>query len=285
MLDVDQFEQIRRMYYIDGLSQRAIAEKLGHSRKTVRKAIENATPPKHKSKGQERSRPTLGDFTKIIDAWLEEDLSRPRKQRHTAKRVYDRLVKEHDFPGHSSTIRRYVAKVKRRLVGREVFVPLQFDPGEEAQVDWGEATIIENGVSRKIQLFCMKLCYSGHSFVRAYDHANLESFLDGHVRAFEFFEGIPQRLAYDNLKSAVIRVGRGSKRHLNVKFKELRSWYLFESRFCNVARGNEKGHVENLVKWTQRNLLTPLPEVSNLDERNSWLGEGRQPCDDPSRWK
>ncbi len=285
MLDVDHFEQIRRMYYIDGLSQRAIAKKLGHSRKTIRKAIENAAPPSHQSTGQVRAKPTLGEFTKIIDAWLDEDLSRPRKQRHTAKRVYDRLVAEHDYCGHSSTIRRYVGRAKRSLVSREVFVPLQFDPGEEAQVDWGEASIIENGVRRKVQLFCIKLCHSGHSFVRAYDHANLESFLDGHVRAFEFFGGIPQRLAYDNLKSAVIQVGRGKERRLNVKFKELRSWYLFESRFCNVARGNEKGHVENLVKWAQRNLMTPLPEVSGIAELNVQLGTGRQPYTDASRWQ
>jgi hypothetical protein len=161
---------------------------------------------------------------------------------------------------------------------------VQFDPGEEAQVDWGEASIIENGVQRKVQLFCMKLCYSGHSFVRAYEHANLESFLDGHVRAFEFYGGVPQRLAYDNLKSAVIEVGRGRERRLNARFKELRSWYLFESRFCNVARGNEKGHVENLVKWSQRNLLTPLPMVHGMAELNDELAIGRQPYSDTSRW-
>ncbi|MFT5406246.1 MAG: hypothetical protein ACI9DF_005105 [Verrucomicrobiales bacterium] len=121
------------MYHIDGLSQRAISQKLGHSRKAVRKAIANAVPTVHQGKGQTHSKPTLGDFTKIIDAWLLEDLSRPRKQRHTAKHAYDRLVAEHSYTGHSSTVRRYVAQAKRGLVSREVFVPLQFDPGGVVQ--------------------------------------------------------------------------------------------------------------------------------------------------------
>jgi transposase len=242
-------------------------------------------PTSHGSKGQSRAKPTLGAFTKVIDAWLEEDFQRPRKQRHTAKRVYDRLVAEHGYSGHSSTIRRYVSQVKRRLAGQEVFVPLQFDAGEEAQVDWGESSIIENGTQRKVQLFCMKLAYSGHSFVRAYERANLESFLDGHVRAFEFFGGISKRLAYDNRKSAVIQVGRGKERRLNERFRELRSWYLFETRFCNVARGNEKGHVENLVKWSQRNLLTPLPEVPGVTALNELLAVARQPYEDDAKWR
>ena len=125
-----------------------------------------------------------------------------------------------------------------------------------------------------MQLFCMKLCHSHAVFVRAYERANLESFLDGHVRAFEFFGGVPKRIAYDNLKSAVVYVGRGRERRLNRRFLELRSWYLFDSRFCNVAKGNEKGHVENLVKRSQRTFLTPLPEVQDLDELNAKLAAG-----------
>lgn len=271
VLEVDHYELIRRMHYVDGLSQRAIASKLGHSRKTVKKALARAAPLPHKSKGGSRQKPTLGRFIPIIDAWLKRDLDQPRKQRHTAQRIYERLCAEHEYTGHSSTIRRYVGEAKRRLVGQEVFMPLAFDPGEEAQVDWGEATIIQNGQPRKVQLFCMRLCFSKRCFVRAYERANLESFLDGHVRAFEFFSAVPQRLAYDNLKSAVIRVGRGTQRDLNKTFVKLRSWYLFASRFCNVARGNEKGHVENLVKRAQRSFMTPVPEVEDLEQLNKHL--------------
>ncbi len=131
--------------------------------------------------------------------------------------------------------------------------------------------MLRNGMERKVQLFCMKLCHSHAVFVRAYERSNLESFLDGHVRAFAFFGGVPKRIAYDNLKSAVVWVGRGRERRLNRRFLELRSWYLFDSRLCNVAKGNEKGHVENLVKRSQRTFLTPLPEVQGLDALNAKL--------------
>jgi transposase len=263
MLTVEHFELIRRKFLIDGMSQRAIASELRHSRKTVAKALAHAAPPGYQS-SRPRVKRKISPFQAIIDAWLEEDKARPRKQRHTAQRVYERLRSEHGYTGSACTVRRYVAQ--RKPIRQEVYIPLEFKPGEEAQVDWGEAWVIENGIERQVQLFCMSFCHSGASFVYPYERANIESFLDGHVRAFEFFDGIPKRLAYDNLKSAVIQVGRGRERKLNERFLELRSWFLFESRFCNVARGNEKGHVENLVKRAQRTFLTPLPQVLNLAE-------------------
>lgn len=272
MYTVEHYELIRRKHFVDGMSGRAIAKELGHSRKFVKKALTHAIPPGYRQ-SKPKPRPKLDPVGPIIDAWLEEDLTRPLKQRHTAQRIYERLVADENFTGDPSTIRRYVRERKqaRNSAGKEVFAPLEFRPGEEAQVDWGEAWIVENGRRRKVQLFCMKWCYSKRVFVRAYDRANMESFLDGHVRAFEFFGGVPKRIAYDNLKSAVIQVGKGRDRRLNRRFVELKSWYLFESRFCNVAKGNEKGHVENLVKRAQRTFLTPLPEVTSLQELNRKL--------------
>jgi len=268
MLKVADYELIRRKFYLDGESARAIAKQLGHSRKTVAKAVANPVPLGYRLR-EPRERSAIERYRPIIDAWLEEDQSRPRKQRHTAQRIYERLRDEQGYTGSASSVRRYVAW--RKQGQGEVFVPLCFAPGEEAQVDWGEATVIHNGVERKVQLFCMKLCHSHAVFVRAYERANLESFLDGHVRAFAFFGGVPKRIAYDNLKSAVVYVGRGRERRLNRRFVELRSWYLFDSRFCNVAKGNEKGHVENLVKRSQRTFLTPLPEIQDLDALNAKL--------------
>jgi transposase len=283
---VDHYELIRRMHFVDGLSGREIAKRLGHARKTVRKALTHAAPPPHKGLGQTREKPSLGPLIPIIDAWLEQDLTRPRKQRHTGERIYERLRDEHGYTGHPSTVRRYVGQAKAGRVTNEVFMPLEFGPGEEAQVDWGEAAIIENGRQRTIQLFCMRLCFSKRSFVYAYERQNMESFLDGHVRAFAFFGGVTRRLAYDNLKCAVIHVGRGRERRLNRKFVELRSWYLFQSRFCNVARGNEKGHVENLVKRSQRTFLTPLPEVIGLGELNEQLQQRcRENMPDADLWQ
>ena len=261
MLTVEHYELIRRKVLVDGISRRAVAKELGHSRKTVDKALAEAVPPGYRL-SKPRKQPVLEPWRAIIDAWLEEDERRPRKQRHTAQRIYERLRTEHQYLGSSCTVRRYVAR--RRQKQQEVFVPLVFAPGEEAQVEWGEATVLIQGVEQKVQLFCMRFCFSQASFVYPYQSQNLESFLDGHVRAFEFFGGVPRRLAYDNLKTAVIQLRPGRWRRLNAQFLELRSWHLFESRFCNPARGNEKGHVENLVKRAERTFLTPLPDVPDL---------------------
>ena len=145
-------------------------------------------------------------------------------------------------------------------------MPLAFEPGEEAQVDWHEAVAKFNGVERKVQVFCMRLCHSKASFTWPYERATLESFLDGHVRALAYFGGVPKRIAYDNLKSAVTHVGAGKDRTLNERFKHLRCHYLFDTRFCNVARGNEKGDVENLAKRSERSYLTPVPEIASMQD-------------------
>ncbi|GAG45039.1 unnamed protein product, partial [marine sediment metagenome] len=222
-------------HLVDRISQRAIAKETGYARNTVAKAIAHPIPPGYRL-SQPRPQPTLDPFKHIIEAWLEQDkLGRP-KQTHTGRRIFERLRDEHGYKGSVITVRRYVRKLRKH--NQEVYMPLAFEPGEEGQVDWHEGWIEENGVQRKAHFFCMRLCYSKASFVWAYERANQESFLDGHVRAFEYFGGVPRRLAYDNLKSAVIQVGKGKDRKLNKRFRELRSWYLFDSRFCNVARGN-----------------------------------------------
>ncbi len=267
---MESYEFIRRGYHLDGKSIREISRDFGHSRKTVKKVLSLEAPPGYRL-SKARGHRVLGPFIQAIETWLKGDEGRPRKQRHTAQKVFERLRDEYGYPGSASAVRRFVSHWKGE--GKEVFVPLGFGPGEEAQVDWGEATIILGGQERKVQLFCMRLCHSHRVYVRAYERANMESFLDGHVRAFQFLGGVPRRIAYDNLKSAVIQVGRGRDRKLNGRFVDLRNCYLFESRFCNVARGNEKGHVENLVKRSQRTFLTPLPEVEHIGELNRKLLE------------
>lgn len=281
MLTVNHFELIRRKILIEGMSQREVAKELGHSRKTIKKALEHPAPVPYQLE-KERAKPTLESVRHVIDAWLTEDQQRPRKQRHTAQRIFERLQEDpYHFCGSYSTVQRYVAQWKGGQNPADVFVPLVFAAGEEAQVDWGEAAVLFRGRPQKVQLFCMKLAYSKRVFVRAYWRSHLEAFLDGHVRAFEFFGGVPSRLAYDNLKTAVIRVGRGRERQLNERFVHLRSWYLFDTRFCNVAQGNEKGHVENLVKRSQRTFLTPLPDVADLAPLNLLLLEG---CERELSW-
>ena len=268
MLAVEHYELIRRKVLIDGLSQRDTAKELGHSRKTVAKALALRLPPGYRLT-EPRPHPVLDPVRPIIDAWLEQNHTAPPKQRQNAKRMYERLCQEYGFTGHYATVRRYIKD--RAQHQKEVFMPLAFAPGQEAQVDWHEGWIVANGIERKCQFFVMRLCYSKALFVYPYEKANLESFLDGHVRAFEYFGGIPRRIAYDNLKCAVTAVGRGRQRQLNSRFEELRAWYLFETRFCNVARGNEKGDVENGCKHSERTYLSPVPQIDSLDQLASKL--------------
>jgi transposase len=279
MLDVEAYEEIRRKVEIEGLSKREAARTLGHSRKTVDKALKHKIPPGYEL-SQPRACPTLDPVKHIIDAWIEENKTIRPKQRMKAKKIWIRLRNEYSFKGHYGTVQRYVKRVSKRQ--KEVFMPLEFGPGQEAQVDWHEAWIIDNGVERKVQIFAMKLCFSKAPFVYPYEHADLESFLDGHVRAFEYFGGIPRRLAYDNLKCAVIKVGRGKHRELNRRFTYLKAWYLFETRFCNIAKGNEKGDVENLCKHSEQMYLSPPPHVDGLDDlRRKLLEDCRQDLANP----
>lgn len=267
MLKVEDYEVIRRKVLAEGWGVRRAARELSHSRKTVRKALKYSSPPGYRRQAVP-ARPVVDPFREVILSYIEADRPAPRKQRHTAQRIYERLVAEHGYAGSASAVRRYIGTLKP---AGEVFVPLVFGPGEEGQVDFGEAWAVVNGVERTVVLFCVRLCHSRVFFVKAYERGNLESFLDGHVLALESFGGVPRRLAYDNTKCAVVRVGRGRERKLNAKFLELRSHYLFESRFCNPARGNEKGHVENSVKEAQRSLMTPLPCAASLEELNEKL--------------
>jgi len=268
VLTVEHYELIRREVEIHGKSQRQVAKELGHSRKTVAKALKYCLPPGYQLT-ESRDKPVLGPVRPILDAWIEQNKTARRKQRQHAVKMYERLCQEYSFTGSYGTVQRYVKAVANRQ--REVFMPLQFEPGEEAQVDWHEGWVTDNGVERKLQFFVMRLCYSKAPFVYPYEKANLESFLEGHVRAFEYFGGVPYRIAYDNLKCAVIKVGKGKHRRLTKRFRELRAWYLFETRFCNVARGNEKGDVENLCKRSEQTYLSPQPSIDGIDQLASKL--------------
>lgn len=268
MLTVEHYELIRREVEINGKSQRQVAKELGHSRKTVAKALKYRLPPGYQFT-ESRDKPVLDPVRPILDAWIEQNKTARRKQRQNAVRMYERLCQEYSFKGSYGTVQRHVKAVANRQ--KEVFMPLQFEPGEEAQVDWHEGWVYDNGIERKLQFFVMRLCYSKAPFVYPYEKANLESFLDGHVRAFEYFGGVPHRMAYDNLKCAVIKVGKGQHRRLTKRFRELRAWYLFETRFCNVARGNEKGDVENLCKRSEQAYLSPQPSIDGIDQLASKL--------------
>lgn len=271
MLKMSQYELIKTAYRVYGKSIREIAREYGHSRKTVRKAIREVSPVYEQK--QERVHPVMDPYRDVIVSWLRLDKKMPRKQRHTARRIFTRLQEEYDFTGCESTVRRFVRKLKisNGLYRCEAFIPLEADPGKEAEVDWGEAIAIIGGERRKVNLFCMRPKYSGKDFVRAYPHARQEAFFDGHIHAFRYYGGVFPRLIYDNLSSAVLRVLRGKRRIEQEAFITFRSYYTYEAHFCNPGKGNEKGGVEGLVGYARRNYLVPVPEAESFEALNEIL--------------
>jgi transposase len=255
MKGVDLYAQVRFAVQIEGLSRREAARRYGIDPRTVAKMLAFSVPPGYRRK-RPPARPKLDRFTGIIDEILAADEGRPRKQRHTAKRIFDRLRDEHGYAGGITIVRDYVRG--RRLQQREVFVPLQHNPGH-AQVDFGEALAEIAGVERKIHFFAMDLPHSDACFVRAYPEETAEALCDGHNAAFEFFGKVPRSILYDNTKLAVARIlGDGVRQRTRI-FSELQSHYLFADRFGRPGKGIDKGNVDGLIGWIRRNLLVPVP--------------------------
>lgn len=268
MIQVDEKENIRRLYFIKRHSVRRIAREHHYSRKTVRKAISDASVPDYHLCAP-KSCPVMGPFLPVIEKWLAEDKQRPRKQRHTAHRIYVRLVSEYGFTGSERTVRQHVSRLKQDFP--DVFIPLEFDPGTDAQGDWGEVLIYLNEKPVVAQVFCMKLSYSGKPFVMAFPTQRQEAFLEGQRRAFEWFEGVPARVSYDNMTTAVQKVLKGRKRIEQDAFTAFRSHYLFQSHFATPATPNEQGRVESLVGYMRRNYFVPEPRVTSFEELNQML--------------
>ncbi len=271
---VEQFEQIRRDRDREGLSIRALAERHGVHRRAVRQALESAVPPaKRAPRG--RAAPKLGEFREIIDEWLTADLEAPRKQRHTATRVWRRLVDEYGAQVAETTVRDHVRKRRREmgLATRDVFVPQVHAPGVTAEVDWGEADVDLAGARTRVHLFFMRSCFSGASFSMASPVETQQAFLEGHALAFDWFEGVFEEVRYDNLGSAVKQVLKGRRRVESDRFIALRSHYLFDSLFTTpgIAGAHEKGGVEGEVGRLRRNHLVPVPEVGSIAELNARL--------------
>jgi len=205
----------------------------------------------------------------IIDAILEEDKSTPPKQRHTAKRIFERLREEHGFTCGYTTAKDYVHMAKLR--SREMFVPLRHSPGE-ARADYGEAWVVMAGVKLKAHFRAMNLPHSDDCFVIAFPAETTEAFLEGHVRAFDCFGSVPTRILYDNTKIAVARILGGEERVKTRAFCELQSRYLLAEKFGRPAKGNDKGKVEGLVGYARRNFMVPIPHFNSWDELNARLG-------------
>ena len=268
MIGMVDIEFIKKKHFQEGWSIRHLAKVLAINRIMVRKVLAATEIPRYRL-SVEKPAPIMGPMKGLIEQWLKEDANRPRKQRHTARRIYRRLVEEHQFPGSESSVRKCVQKLRGE--GAEVFIPLEAEAGKMGQVDWGTADVLIAGVETTLHLFVLRLRHSGVAFARAYRNEVMECFLDGHREAFEWLGGIPRTLVYDNLKSAVTRVLTGPDREESTQMSALRAHYLFDSAFCRPGKGNEKGSVENGVGYIRRNALVPLPEVRTLEELNSQL--------------
>lgn len=269
MKKVFEYDLVRRMYYRENLSKREISCRTGCHRRTINRMLQYSSPPGYCLKNP-RPKTKLGPFLPIIDQILEQDRQAPKKQRHTIQRIFDRLKAEHGFIGGYTIVKDYVRDKKVRL--REVFFPLKQQAGT-SQIDFGQAKAVIGGVEQQVHFFCMALPYSDAIMVQAYPTEGFCAVAAGHNAAYSFFEGVPPQSLYDNMSTAVKSVGKGHERELNDDFLSLRSHYLFQSRFCNVARANEKGVVENLIGYVRRNYLVPVLRFPSFEAMNAYLWE------------
>jgi len=269
MISVNDRECIRRAYFAKHKSIREIARELGHSRKTVRKALESAEPDQYTLQEQ-RPAPILGSYKELIDQLLDQSQKMPRKQRYTTHKIYEH-IRAAGYTGSESGVLGYIAQKRKEKKRPQRYIPLEFDPGMDAQVDWGEAVANIAGKLMTVQVFVIRLNYSRRAFVMAFPAQKQEAFFEGHVRGFHYFGGVPHRIAYDNLKAAVQEILQGHTRKEQERFVIFRSHYLFESHFCTPGQGHEKGGVEHEVGFSRRNYLVPIPEVASFEELNAHL--------------
>ena len=278
---MELYEAIRRDWRREGLSVRALARRHRVHRWAVREALASPVPPARKLRPARRG--VLAPWVATVDGWLLADREVPRKQRHTARRVWQRLVAECGVACSEATVTRLVRERRRELglAGVEVMVPQTHEPGGEAEVDFGEFGAVLDGVVMRCHLFAMRLSASGKAVHVAYTSQSQEAFFDGHVRAFAAFGGVPARVRYDNLKPAVVRILRGRDRIESERFVALRSFYGFDSFFCRPGKAgaHEKGGIEGEIGRFRRRHLTPVPTAGSLAELNARLA-GADRADD-----
>lgn len=270
VITLKDYKEIRQRY-LSGESIRSIARHMHMSRQTVKRYSMGDSIPGQRKVPARQSAVMTQEVSAFIQSCLEMDLlENLPKQKHTAKRIYDRLVEELQYTGGESTVRRKVKELKGYIP--QAFIPLQFNLGEAMQVDWGQAQIYLNNVRTVVYLFCARLCASCRPVVLAYRHQNEESFLHAFVRVFQILGGVPAKVIFDNGRVAV-KEGFGIHAKKQSGYTALSAHYAFDAVFCNPAQGHEKGLVEGLVGWARRNICVPVPHVSSLEELNTRLLE------------
>ena len=267
-MNIEQWAGIRRKVLVDGRSKRSVMSEEGLHWETLQKILSHSRPPGYR-RVKKRGR-KIDAHVEWIRQVLDADGEVPRKSRHSAKRIFDRLKAERGYEGGYTVVKELVAEIKE--MKREVFVPLRHRPGE-AQVDFGHALVKVSGCLKKCPFFVMSLPYSDAFYVQVFERECTESFWEGHVRAFRYFGAVPTRISYDNSKVAVAQMLGARERKLTDGFLQLQSHYLFDEHFCLAARGNEKGVVEGMVRYSRSNFMVPVPQVRGLDELNARLEE------------
>ena len=266
---MDLYLKVRHAHFEDGLSGRQIARDFGISRDSVSKMLAYSEPPGYRRTAPIK-RPKLDPYSAQIDLWLAEDKTRPRKQRHTAKRIFERLRDECAYDGGYTIVKDYVRTKKRG--GKEMFVPLSHPPGH-GQADFGEALVVIGGIERKAYFFAFDLPHSDACYIRAYPAANTEAWLDGHVHAFAFFGAVPRSVLYDNDRCLVAKIMPDGTRKRTQRFSAMLSHYVIGDRYGRPGKGNDKGKVEGLVGYGRRNFMVPMPWFADWAAFNDYLEE------------
>jgi len=236
--------KIRRLCLVEGKSISEVARRFHLSRTTVRKYLKDDQPPTY-HKRQPRARPRLGDYEATLARWLEQDLSRPKREQRTAMRLFEDLQSEGYVGAYDSVVRFVRAQRQSANKATDAFIPLSFDPGEAYQFDWSHEMVELGGMPQKIKVAHFRLSHSRKPFVVAYPRESLEMVLDAHMRALAFYQGIPRKVIIDNPKTMVSAIGVGKGRQFNTRFLAMMNHYLIEPVACTPAAGWEKGQVEN----------------------------------------
>ena len=266
---MEMWTRIRRDILVDGMSRREACRKYDLNFRTIQKILDQQEPPDHRQK-HTRDKPKIGPFIPRIHEILESDKKVHHKQRHTGKRIFERLRDEEGYTGKITVVRDEIRSYRQATA--EVFMPLSHPPGE-AQFDFGEAKAVYRGREIKVMFCVMSLPQSDAFFCQAFPRECTETFQEGHVRAFDFFGSVPKRISYDNSKIAVARIAGRRGKNPTREFLRLQSHYLYEHHFCLVRRPNEKGHTEGLVKFARSNFMVPVPHFDDFEDFNRKLAE------------
>ena len=269
---METYRKIRRLHLVNGISMRQISRDLGVSRNTVRKYINGDIIPGRNKFSSRQKQVMTEEVKEFIKACIHEDNGHTHtKQKHTAKRVWNRLQEELGFTGSYSSVKIVFRELKNKT--KEVFLPLTFNPAEAMQIDFGSAHVYINEEKQEIKYFCARLAYSAHIFAKAYFSEKEECFLDGIISAFEYFGGVPKEVLFDNARVAISEGYGKYVTKITKRYETLVAHYAFNPKFCNVRSGNEKGLVENLVGFVRRNTMVPIPRIKGLEELNLIIEE------------